>query len=203
MKDYSQYGETKIVADAVKKIEENGFQISQLAVEFGCGDGRTLSNIRGLMDAGWRGVQIDKEKREVPHVIQARITSSNINCIVDLLCDAWVGVISIDVDGSDYWIWNAMTFRPQIVCIEFNPTLSGRKTIQDDPMHRWTEDNNYFGASFQAMLDLGHRKGYKAIAKTECNLIFVRADLWPDPEPELTHEPIFIWPESGKEWQTV
>lgn len=200
MKDYSQYGETKIVVDAVKKIEDNGFRVPRVACEFGAGDGFNYSNIRGLMEDGWNGFQIEKEYSVNRDVARIDITAENVNDILKTYRDA-IGVISIDVDGNDYWIWMAMTFDPCIVIIEFNPTISGHKTIKYNPTHRWTGDDNYFGASFKAMLDLGHSKGYKAIAKTECNLIFVRADLWLDPEPELTHEPKFIWTE--KEWQDV
>jgi hypothetical protein len=205
MKDHSQFGETKLIADAVAAIESRGDKVSRVACEFGAGDGFTLSNIRGLMDQGWEGIQLDKEKSTNIEVLQANIAAENVNIILrEELCGGReMGVLSIDVDGNDYWIWKEMTFRPVIVCIEYNPTLSGKKTIKYDPMHRWTGTDSYCGASFQAILDLGHAKGYKAIAKTQSNLLFVRADLWPDQEPELTHEPISVWPESGKEWQEV
>lgn len=202
MKDYSQFGEGKIIADAVAAIEKHGYKVPKVAVEFGAGDGYSLSNIRGLL--GWHLLQIEKEAEKNSSILQATITAENVNTIPDL-ADPYkeIGVISIDVDGSDYWIWRAMSFNPDIVCIEYNPTLRGRKTIPYDPNHHWTGENNWCGCSFLALLDLGHRKGYKAIAKTHSNVIFVRADLWPDPEPEMTHEPIFVWPESGKEWQEV
>jgi hypothetical protein len=207
MKDYSQHGEGKIISDMVSTICYNGFTVPHIAVELGAGDGFILSNIRGLMEDGWDGFQIDKERSANKEVAEIDITTRNVNDIL-LFLKAYsgiddIGVISIDVDGNDLWIWKAMIFDPCIVCIEFNPTLSGRKTIKYDAGHRWTETDSYFGASFQAVIDLGHRKGYKAIAKTPCNLIFCRADLWPDPEPELTHVPVAVWPASEKEFEEV
>lgn len=204
MKDYSQNGETQIIADAVETIVGNGFSVPMVAVEIGAGDGFTLSNIRGLMEECWDGFQIDRESTN-KEVANIHVTAENVNDIQGFLKEVSsvdeIGVMSIDVDGCDWWIWKAMTFNPSIVCIEFNPQLDGRKTIKYDAYHVWNGVDSYHGASFQSMLDLGGKKGYKAIAKTVCNLIFVRAELWPDPEPELMHTPVAIWPESGREWK--
>ena len=33
-------------------------------------------------------------------------------------------VLSIDIDGNDYFVWeNLKEYQPKIVCIEFNPTI--------------------------------------------------------------------------------
>lgn len=203
MKDFSQFGEFPIIARAVAAIEKNGFQVSRVAVEFGSGDGYALSNIRGLMEGGWQGYQLEKEDSTNPLVIKRDITAENVSAVLSGLSEFEIGVISIDVDGCDWWIWKAMTFNPAIVCIEYNPQLEGHKTIRYDPGHRWTGTDSHFGASFLAIMKLGHQKGYKAIAKTPCNIVFARADLWPDPEPLLKHDPVAVWTESEKEWQEV
>ena len=162
MKDHSQYGETQIIADAVAAIEKQGLTVPRVAVEFGAGDGFALSNIRGLMEDGWMGVQLEKEP-SVNSVKRFDVTTRNVNEILFFVANHEIGVFSIDVDGNDYWIWKAMTFRPVIVCIEYNPTLSGKKTIKYDPMHRWTGTDSYCGASFQAIIDLGHSLDMKVV----------------------------------------
>ena len=207
MKDYSQNGEGKIIADAVAAIEARkdlwGYQVPRVAVEFGAGDGFKLSNIRGLMEDGWIGFQFEKDKSTNQDVIQSDITASNINDVL-IGTNRLIGVLSIDVDGNDWWIWKALDLvHPAIVCIEFNPQLEGHKTIRYDSGHNWDGRTSYCGASFLAILKLGAQKGYKAIAKTACNLIFVRAELWPDPVPLLKHEPVQIWEESDKEFEQV
>lgn len=200
MKDYSQNGEQGLILGAIERIMPRTY------VEFGAGDGYALSNTRALIEQGWMGYQIDREKGKNDSVIHKNVTAENINEMfwnIELAIGG-IGVASIDVDGNDYWLWKALDVtKPCIVVIEFNPTLSGSKTIKYDPDHRWTGTDNYCGASFDAMLKLGHNKGYKAIAKTVCNLIFVRADRWSDEPPVLTHEPVAVWPESGKEWVEV
>lgn len=202
MKDYSQNGETQIIVDAVAAIEKRGHKVPKVAVEFGAGDGYALSNIRGLL--GWHLLQIEKEPGSNESVLKATITAENVNTIPDLAAPyKEIGVISIDVDGSDYFIWKAMSFSPSIVCIEFNPQLEGHKTIRYDPGHNWNGRDNYCGASFLAIMKLGSQKGYKAIAKTACNIVFIRADLWPDPAPLLKHDPITVWEESAKEFENV
>ena len=198
MKDYSQYGETKLIAEIVKLLEQSGFVVPRVAVEFGAGDGYHLSNIRGLMEAGWTGFQYDWEPKGLAVVLR-NITVDNVNQVVPMAC----GVLSIDVDGNDYWLWRALLWAPCIVVIEFNPTLGGNKTIFYDPYHRWAGDD-YFGASFGALVGLGTHKGYGLLYRTPCNLIFVRADLHPPPETVEVYEPIAEgWKLSGRAFQSL
>jgi hypothetical protein len=203
VKDYSQNGETTAIADIIATIEKDlhPFKVPKVAVEFGAGDGFVLSNIRGFMEEGWMGVQYDREPAN-PFVDHKNVTAENVNEIREYVGGP-IGVFSIDVDGNDLWIWKAMKFDPCIVCIEFNPTLSGKKTIPYNPDHHWNGVDDFHGASFNAIIDLGREKSYKAILKTSCNVILVRSILWPAKEPELTHKPIHVWPESDKEWLEV
>jgi hypothetical protein len=90
-------------------------------------------------------------------------------------------VLSIDVDGNDYWIWQALTsYSPRIVVIEYNaqwPPL-GRLVQPYDPDRVWQGTDNY-GASLGALRSLGEEKGYRFVHTelTGNNAFFVRADL--------------------------
>ena len=206
MRDYSQHGETWLIDSIVHILERAGSTVvPRIAVEFGAGDGYHLSNIRGLMEEGWKGVQWDKEPKGMA-VAFRNITTENVNreLMFRYRADSEIGVLSIDIDGNDYWIWKALVeYHPYIVVIEFNPTLDGCWTIPYDPEHVWVGDN-YFGASFGAMVKLGHSKGYKAVAKTPCNLIFVREDLWLGPEAPIPHKPDTAgWKITDKKFQEV
>jgi hypothetical protein len=109
-------------------------------------------------------------------------------------------VLSIDVDGNDYWIWEAIeSYRPRIVVIEYNAQLDpARRLVQRlDPSPGAYDGSDDFGASLGALRELGERKGYR-LAHTELtgtNAFFVRADLTADP-PLPEDPPVFatnIW----------
>jgi hypothetical protein len=74
-------------------------------------------------------------------------------------------LLSIDIDGNEYWVWNAIRcYRPRVVVIEYNvffgPDVS--KTIPYDPAHRWDE-SLFHGASLEALRRLGRAKGYSLV----------------------------------------
>jgi tetratricopeptide (TPR) repeat protein len=73
-------------------------------------------------------------------------------------------LLSIDIDGNDYFVWQALTYRPRVVVIEYNasvpPELS--RAIVYDPKFKW-DNTDYFGASLRALADLGNRKGYELV----------------------------------------
>ena len=90
-------------------------------------------------------------------------------------------VVSIDVDGNDYWIWRALTrYRPRTLVIEYNGALDpgSRRVMPYSPGFRWDHTSGY-GASLGALEDLGAEKGYRLV-HTELagvNAFFVREDL--------------------------
>ena len=93
-----------------------------------------------------------------------------------------VSVLSIDVDGNDYWLWERIeSIRPSVVVVEYNAAFpppaslvqqydtEGPKKVRDD---RW-------GASLSALHKLGRRKGYELVGCgiAGVNAFFVRDDL--------------------------
>ena len=90
-------------------------------------------------------------------------------------------VLSIDVDGNDYWIWKAISrYRPRLVVIEYNGSLdpTARRVMPYRPGYRWDHTSGY-GASLGALEDLAVEKGYRLV-HTELagvNAFFVREDL--------------------------
>ena len=90
-------------------------------------------------------------------------------------------VVSIDVDGNDYWIWRALDrFRPRVVVIEYNGALDVRepRVMPYAPGFAWDGTTGY-GASLAALEQLGAEKGYRLV-HTELagvNAFFVRTDL--------------------------
>jgi hypothetical protein len=84
-------------------------------------------------------------------------------------------LLSIDVDGNDYHIWNSlMNYRPKAVIIEFNPTIpSDICFIQER-----SQSVNH-GNSLLAIVRLAKLKGYELIATTKCNAFFVEQGYYP------------------------
>ncbi len=174
---YCQTWEDEIIDGLLNQLEMlpgTGF-----AVEIGAGDGRNLSNTRHLLERhGWKLVQIDGRKHAGVH--QAFITAENVNAVLDeCAVPIEFGVLSLDIDGNDWWVWNAIDRRPAVVCVEFNAACPVGEclAIRYDPGFRH-EPGDYYGASFAAMLELGRRKGYRYVRQVESlNAFFVRDDL--------------------------
>lgn len=170
----AQDGEDKIIRQLLRLIGP----FNRTAVEFGAKDGLYKSNTARLREQGWRVILFDV-KPESDIVIQALITRENIN---DLFLEHGVpdvfDVLSIDIDGNDLWVWEALQARPRIVVIEYNasfpPDVS--LTVPYDPDRMW-DGSNFYGASVLALCRLARRKGYNLYAYTKSNLIFVERNL--------------------------
>jgi|tagenome__1003787_1003787.scaffolds.fasta_scaffold20814378_2 hypothetical protein len=187
---FSQNGEDGVLAELLRRtgVSGGGF------VEFGAGDGGEGNTVFLAAVLGWPGVCIEPEpdayaalerrhraNRRV-RTLQAAVTAENVE---DLFARAGVpaepDVLSIDVDGDDYWIWRAMErVRPRIVVIEYNGALdlAEARVAPYRPDARWDHSAGY-GASLAALEALGAEKGY-ALAHTELagvNAFFVRSDL--------------------------
>jgi len=185
---YSQCGEEGIIEQIFSLIGTT----NRVAVEFGCADGYNLSNTRALLEQGWTVHMWDCAYAN--HQVRRHlITAENVNEIFQSEgVPEEFDLLSIDIDGNDYWVWKALTAcRPRVVVIEFNGALSGKKTIPYDPAHRH-DGTDYYGASFELLCALGREKGYVPVCQiADLNLFFVRKELVPvDPDTlPLFHAP--------------
>ncbi len=115
--------------------------------------------------------------------VQAFITREN---VIDVFERASVpkefDLLSIDIDGNDYWVWKALgtTYRPRLVIIECNGAHPPPKrwVMEYNPVHAWQHDN-YYGASLQSLTDLGKSMGYSLIGveSARVNAFFLRTEL--------------------------
>lgn len=175
IRTYAQDGEDRILARILRRIRPT----NRVAVEFGAKDGVYQSNTALLRDKGWRVVLFDSDPT-ASFVTRALITRANVNALFsdyDIPND--LDVLSIDVDGNDLWIWEALTYQPRIVVIEYNQMWPSdvSVTVPYDPDFIW-DHTNYYGASVLALYRLARRKGYRLARSTWSNLIFVRKDVW-------------------------
>lgn len=194
-KVFSQWGEDGIIQYLCRSIAlEN-----RTFIEFGVED-FAESNCRFLlMKDNWSGFVIDgsavniKKLKESYYywkyqidAIDAFITRDNIN---ELLAssgfDDDLGILSIDIDGNDYFVLEAIKkFKPRILICEYNALFGGVRKISvpyeaDFNRTRKHFSNLYFGCSLAAITHLAGKKGYSLVGtnSSATNAFYVRNDL--------------------------
>lgn len=207
---FSQFGEDGILQWLTHVVPLP----SRRFIEFGVEDYRQANTRLLALQDRWTGLVLDGGAEYIAAIRQdelyawrdltvaeAFITAENIN---DLLIrhgfTGEIGVLSIDVDGNDYWIWEAITaVRPAIVVIEYNYRFgpTDRTSVPYDPAFVKTEAHSsaiYFGASLAALCDLSIRKGYAFVGCSSggVNAFFVRRDLLPESVRELSPEEGYV-----------
>lgn len=185
-------------------------------VEFGVEDG-TVCNSRRLLELGWTGLQMDgREAGSDPVRKQEFIRAENINDLFrKYSVPAEFDLLSIDIDGNDYWVWKAIAgYRPRVVVMEYNSSVpaSESRTVPYDTDFRW-DGTEYFGASLLALAKLGREKGYTLVGcdSNGINAFFVQDALVPG--RFLTKPPVELYrplgpehgvrPRSDRPWVTV
>ena len=165
-------------------------------VEIGCGMNGGNSGFLAK-ECGWTGLMLEIEPERAARlrsrfapavrVVEAQVTRENINEIVSangLAGD--IDLLSIDIDSNDYWVWEALSVcRPRVVIVEYNPLFGTERavTIPYDPQFNRRQFDvpraAYYGASLQALANLGARKGYRLalLEPRGVNAFFVREDL--------------------------
>jgi hypothetical protein len=184
----SQCGEDGIIAHICEVIEP----ANRYCIEFGAWDGKHLSNCYNLIvNAGWGALMIEanaQKFKELEATYAGHPRVQRVNRLVDfegtdtldrILEEAGApkepGVLSIDIDGNDYYIFQSLTtHRPELVIVEFNPTIPNDVIFVQE---RSFEVNH--GCSLLALVLLGREKGYELAVATACNGLFVRADKFP------------------------
>lgn len=195
-KVFSQFGEDGILQYLIRETgitrEESTF------VEFGV-QNYSESNTRFLlMNDHWRGMIIDGSKEYMDSVrnqdiywrhdltaVDAWIDRDNINQLIgDAGFSGDLGILSVDIDGNDYWVWEKIeVVKPIIVVVEWNSVFGADHAISVpyDPAFQREKahySNLFWGASIAAFNHLAARKGYSLLGSNTVgnNLFFVRND---------------------------
>jgi len=192
---YSQWGEDGIIQHLINKIEIP----NKIFVEFGV-ENYTESNTRFLLqNDNWSGLVIDGSEKNIEYIkndpiywrynlkaYEAFITKENIdNLIKQNGITGDIGLLSVDIDGNDFWVWRAIEcISPRIVVCEYNSHFGDTHTISvpyDESFVRSEKHYSYiyYGASIAALEFLGKEKGYTLVASNEAgnNIFFIRDDL--------------------------
>ena len=188
----SQQGEDGILREIFYRIGPG----KKYFIEFGIEEGTVCNTALLASRYGWGGLYIDATPEDMEKVRRryagrtditvrnAFITAEN---IAGIFAEAGVpeepDLLSIDIDGNDYWVWKALSsYRPRVLVIEYNAAYPPprRWIMEYNPVHRW-DWTTHFGASLSALTDLGNSLGYALLGtdRQGVNAFFLRRDLLP------------------------
>jgi len=202
---YSQFEEDGILLYLFSLIPPD----NRRCVEICAGDGRECMTTNLIVNHGWWGYLFDGDEKNVrngqrffanqqetflhpPRFTRAWITAENVN---EHLCAAGVSgvvdLLSLDMDGMDYWVWKAVTaIKPRVVVCETNNLIpAGRALTVPYAREFVATADGFCGASLEAMCRLGKSKGYRLIGthRFGFNAFFMASgvgeDLFPEVEP--------------------
>ena len=178
-KEFSQNQEDGIINAIFKMIGTT----NKYYVEFGVEDGIECNTRHLLLRRGWKGLLMDGDnENESLNLHREFITAENIESLFEKYhVPEEFDLLSIDIDGNDYWVWKAIKkINPRVVIMEYNACFPWEesKTIPYKSDFSW-DKTDYYGATLQALVKLGKQKGYTLVATDSCgvNSFFVRDDL--------------------------
>ena len=181
--------------------------VNRTCVEICAGNGRESNTANLIINHGWWGHLFDGNDRNVnageaffsrhkdthlypPRYTKAWITAENVNeVIVRSGAQGPVDLLSLDIDGMDYWVWKAIdVIEPQVVLCETHNPIPPEKalTVPYDPGFIY-ETEDFRGASLAAMCKLGKEKGYRLIGthRFGFNAFFIRNGVGEEFFPEV------------------
>jgi hypothetical protein len=191
---FSQFGDDGILQYLTRKLKP-----VTTFVEIAGADYTEASTRLLLVKDNWRGLVVDSSAENISSIrssdlywrhdltaVESFVTAESVNELVtDNGFAGEVGVLVIDIDGNDYWVWKTLdAIAPAVVGIEYNSVFGPDRSVvvpYSPSFHRtaahWS--NLYWGASIAALSDLGEQRGYRLVGSNNAgnNAYFVRADL--------------------------
>ena len=194
-------------------------------VEICAGSGEECNTANLAINHGWNGLMLDGDARNIargkavygkhpdtriwpPTLADAWITCDNINDIIRSHGIAGeIDLLSLDIDGNDYWIFEALeVIAPRVIiaeyCSIFGPEKAMTQRYQEDFVwdQSWANPKRpglpSYGASLPALNKLAKRKGYRLVGcERHCfNALFIRDGVGEDIFPEIEVSKCFSHP---------
>ena len=185
-----------------------------LDIAFGSPYGANTTNL--IVNDGWHGILVCGNEEEArgatqffashpdthiypPKIYSHWITAENVNQVVSHgLMDSCIqgceiDLFSLDIDGVDFWIWNALTaVAPRVVVLEYHNIWSDESvTVPYRPdFNRFDTHPDYCSASLPAFVKLARAKGYRLVGcnKYGYNAFFVRDGIGEKVLPEVSYK---------------
>lgn len=209
-KVFSQWGDDGIIQWLVSRINFP----NKTFVEFGV-ENYSESNTKFLLiNNNWSGLIIDGSASNIEHVTRSEyfwkhqltataafVDRENINGLISKAgMSGEIGILHIDIDGNDYWIWESIScVEAVLVIVEYNSVFGSDRAITtpyDPAFVRNTKhySNLYFGASLKAFELLGRKKGYTLLGCNSAgnNAYFLRNDHLQEGIPTVSPEKGYV-----------
>jgi len=191
---FSQIGDDGIIQYLINQIDIP----NKYFIEFGVQNYIESTTRFLMMNDNWSGLIYDGSKEFIDFIqndyyywlydLKARnlfITAENINtAFINENVPKEPGILHIDIDGNDYWIWKAInSINPIIVIMEYNSGFGEERSITvpykpDFERYNAHYSGVYFGSSLKALCNLADEKGYSFVGSNSYgnNAYFVRND---------------------------
>jgi hypothetical protein len=201
---FSQWGEDGIIQHLVSQLQIG----RSVFVEFGVETYIESSTRFLLINNNWSGLVIDGSAANVDTIrndpiywrynLKAEhsfVTRENINSLISKNgIRGEIGLLSVDIDGNDYWVWEAIdVVQPIITIVEYNARFGPDAAVTvpyaaDFVRSKAHHSMLYYGASLSALCLLGKKKGYAFVGCNSAgnNAFFVRRDRLAPGMRELT-----------------
>jgi hypothetical protein len=174
---------------------------NRVAVELCAGNGIECNTANLLINHGWTGALFDGDASAIergrdfyathrdtwscpPRLVPAWITRENVNELIHGTgVPGEIDLLSLDLDGVDYWIWDAIDIiQARVVVCEYNDVAGPDRSITVPYAHDFVGDalnDGFVGASLRAFVKLAARKGYRFVGSERLgfNAFFVRDDI--------------------------
>ena len=190
-KVYSQGDEDGIIEEIFKRLNIKSGQFCEIGVENGL-----ECNSLFLIHKGWRGTWIEGNENQIEaiyskfnsiipqrlNVKHHMVSIENVNKLIaeSYNTEAELDFLSIDIDGNDIYLFDALDIRPKVICIEYNAKFPANisKAQIYDPNRNW-QVTDYMGSSLKAIREVASKKGYRLVGTnlTGSNAFFVRDEL--------------------------
>jgi hypothetical protein len=177
---------------------------NKLCAEICAGNGIECNTANLILNHGWHGLLVDGNQRKVergkrfyaksphtyvypPQFIHSWVTRDNVNALFrENGLEGEIDLLSLDLDGIDYWAWDAIeAVQPRVVVVEYQDCLGPDRAwtvpyADDFSASAYPTTNslpNFCGASLPAFVKLGRRKGYRLVGVNRLgfNAFFVKS----------------------------
>jgi hypothetical protein len=184
--------------------------VHKTSVEVCAGVGHECNTANLIINHAWDGLLVDGNAENVrlarefyarypdtfwrgPAIVQAWVEAATINELISGNgFSGEIDLLSLDMDGVDFWIWKAITcVNPRVVVLEFNDCIPADVSVAVPYDRSFTVSGDkpgYLGASLAAWVKLGREKGYRLVGinRNVLNAFFVRNDLGSELLPEVS-----------------